>query len=418
MLSVIPEGDEGDVDDRWDDLSTVLIGDSSPPRSGDHLDWSVSTIEDEDNGEDWREPAMAAVNKLDNSWDDLSTVLIGDSSPPRSGDHLDWSVSTIEDEDNGENWREPAMAAVAHKLDDSWDDLSTVLITELSLPQSGDQLDWSVSMIEVEAHDDGADDDWREPTVVVVATQLDNSWDDLPLSSTSSVIDVSTLDSTWGCSILYSKDALSSILDNVMATETRRPSKIHPAMVQPLSAALAITGPPAHSLPLPKFCVPSSPNRTTVPMDNERKAVVSPEQSVATNNATAPAGHIDGARPYVQVGRRRSHLSLVWETMWRILWVGYVMFAVIGVNDAVPVSSLQDAPTKVQVGAHCDQSAGKSGQQLEALTKTVVEWTVAMNVPKHQVHLPFEESHKVSWDTAMEDLRRRLGHELEPMARH
>ncbi|RHY06636.1 hypothetical protein DYB36_012260, partial [Aphanomyces astaci] len=261
-------------------------------------------------------------------WDDLSTVLIGDSSPPRSGDQLDWSVSTIEDEDNSESWREPAMAAVAHKLDDSWDDLSTELITELSLPQSGDQLDWSVSMIEVEAHDDGADDDWREPAMAAVANKLDNSWEDLPLSSTSSVIDVSTLDSTWGCSILYSKDALSSILDNVMATETRRPSKIHPAMVQPLSAALAITGPPSHSLPLPKFYVPSSPNRTTVPMDNERKAVVSPDQSVATNNASAPAGHIDGARPSVQVGRRRSYLSLVWETMWRILWVGYVMFAV------------------------------------------------------------------------------------------
>ncbi|KAF0776010.1 hypothetical protein AaE_000290, partial [Aphanomyces astaci] len=210
------------LDNSWDDLSTVLIGDSSPPRSGDQLDWA-STIEDEDNGESWREPAMAAVaHKLDNSWDDLSTVLIGDSSPPRSGDQLDWSVSTIEDEDNSENWRESAMAAVAHKLDDSWDDLSTELIGDSSPPRSGDQLDWSVSMIEVEAHDDGADDDWREPTVVVVATQLDNSWEDLPLSSTSSVIDVSTLDSTWGCSILYSKDALSSILDNVMATETRR----------------------------------------------------------------------------------------------------------------------------------------------------------------------------------------------------
>ncbi|RHY87519.1 hypothetical protein DYB35_010447, partial [Aphanomyces astaci] len=252
MLSVIPEGDDGDVD---------------------------------------------------NSWDDLSTVLIGDSSSPQSGDQLNWSVSTIEDEDNGENWREPAMAAVSHKLDDSWDDLSTVLITELSPPQSGDQLDWSVSMIEVEAHDDGADDDWREPAAVVVATQLDNSWDDLALSSTSSVIDVPTLDSTRGRSILNSIDGLSSIIDNV-----------------------------------------------------------------------------------------------------------------IGVNDAVPASSLQDAPTKVQVGAHCDQSAGKSGQQLEALTKTVVEWTAAMNVPKHQVQLPFEESHKVSWDTAMEDLRRQL--ELEPMARH
>ncbi|RHY44485.1 hypothetical protein DYB34_012686, partial [Aphanomyces astaci] len=53
MLSVIPEGDEGDVDDSWDDLSTVLIGDPASPRSGDQLDWSVSTIEDEDNGESW-----------------------------------------------------------------------------------------------------------------------------------------------------------------------------------------------------------------------------------------------------------------------------------------------------------------------------------------------------------------------------
>ncbi|RHY06637.1 hypothetical protein DYB36_012261, partial [Aphanomyces astaci] len=92
MLSVIPEGDEGDVDNSWDDLSTVLIGDSASPRSGDQLDWSVSTIEDEDNGESWREPAMAAVaHKLDDSWDHLSTVLIGDSSAPRSGDQLDWS---------------------------------------------------------------------------------------------------------------------------------------------------------------------------------------------------------------------------------------------------------------------------------------------------------------------------------------
>ncbi|RHZ08521.1 hypothetical protein DYB26_009632 [Aphanomyces astaci] len=196
-----------------------------------------------------------------------------------------------------------------------------MLITELSPPQSGGQLDWSVSTIEDE--DNG--ENWREPAMAAVANKLDASWNDLPLSSTSSVIVVPTLDSTWGCSILYSKDALSSILDNVMATETRRPSKIHPAMVQPLSAALAITGPPAHSLPL---CVPSSPNRTTVPMDHERKAAVSPDQSVATNNATAPAGHIDGARASVQVGRRRSYLSLVWETMWRILWVGYVMFAV------------------------------------------------------------------------------------------
>ncbi|RLN99555.1 hypothetical protein DYB28_002770 [Aphanomyces astaci] len=248
-------------------------------------------------------------------------MLITELSPPQSGGQLDWSVSTIEDEDNDENWPEPAMAAMANKLDDSWDDLSTVLITELSPPQSGGQLDWSVSTIEDE--DNG--ENWREPAMAAVANKLDASWDDLPLSSTSSVIDVPTLDSTWGCSILYSKDALSSILDNVMATETRRPSKIHPAMVQPLSAALAITGPPAHSLPL---CVPSSPNRTTVPMDHERKAAVSPDQSVATNNATAPAGHIDGARPSVQVGRRRSYLSLVWETMWRILWVGYVMFAV------------------------------------------------------------------------------------------
>ncbi|ETV66507.1 hypothetical protein H257_17076 [Aphanomyces astaci] len=311
MLCVIPEGDEGDVANAWDDLST-------------------------------RRPAGLE------------------------------RVETIEDEDNGadENWRESAMAAVANKLDDSWDDLSTVLITELSPPQSGDQLDWSESMIEVDAHDDGADNDWREPAVAAVATQFDNSWDDLALSSTSSVIDVPTLDSTRG------RDRDSP------------PSKIHPAMVQPLSAALAITGPPAHSLPLPKFCVPSSINRTIVPTENERKAVISPDQSVATNNATAPADHIDGARPSVQVGRRRSYLSLVWETMWRILWVGYVMFAVVGVNDA----------------------------QLEALTKTVVEWTAAMNVPKHQVQLPFEESHKVSWDTVMEDLRRRL--ELEPMARH
>ncbi|RHZ27049.1 hypothetical protein DYB37_012365, partial [Aphanomyces astaci] len=398
----------------------------------DELDWSVSTIEDDDNGadENWREPAMAAVaNQLDDSRDDLSTVLIGDPASPRSGDELDWSVSTIGDEaekhGTDDDWREPAAPLVANQLDDSWDDLSkldlleltlaeapeslsattdrqpqeggteasmlsvipegdegdvdnswddlsTVLIGDPASPRSGDkldwsmstidveahddgadddwreptaasvidvptidstwgcsiQLDWSVSMIEVEAHDDGADDDWREPAVAAVANKLDDSWDDLPLSSTSSVIDVSTLDSTWGCSILYSKDALSSILDNVKATETRRPSKIHPAMVQPLSAALAITGPPAHSLPLPKFCVPSSPNRTTVPTENERKAVVSPDQPVATNNATAPAGHIDGARPSVQVGRRRSYLSLVWETMWRILWVGYVMFAV------------------------------------------------------------------------------------------
>ncbi|RHZ03463.1 hypothetical protein DYB31_013428, partial [Aphanomyces astaci] len=291
MLSVIPEGDDGDVD---------------------------------------------------NSWDDLSTVLIGDSSPPQSGDQLDWSVSTIEDEDNGENWREPAMAAVSNKLDDSWDDLSTVLITELSPPQSGDQLDWSVSMIEVEAHDDGADDGWREPAAVVVATQLDNSWDDLALSSTSSVIDVPTLDSTRGRSILNSIDGLSSIIDNVMATETRRQA------------------------------------------------------------------------------RSILRWSNLYRQHWRLPALQHTAFRcpsfVIGVNDAVPASSLQDAPTKVQVGAHCDQSAGKSGQQLEALTKTVVEWTAAMNVPKHQVQLPFEESHKVSWDTAMEDLRRQL--ELEPMARH
>ncbi|RLO05798.1 hypothetical protein DYB28_003590, partial [Aphanomyces astaci] len=291
MLSVIPEGDDGDVD---------------------------------------------------NSWDDLSTVLIGDSSPPQSGDQLDWSVSTIEDEDNGENWREPAMAAVSNKLDDSWDDLSTVLITELSPPQSGDQLDWSVSMIEVEAHDDGADDGWREPAAVVVATQLDNSWDDLALSSTSSVIDVPTLDSTRGRSILNSIDGLSSIIDNVMATETRRQA------------------------------------------------------------------------------RSILRWSNLYRQHWRLQALQHTAFRcpsfVIGVNDAVPASSLQDAPTKVQVGAHCDQSAGKSGQQLEALTKTVVEWTAAMNVPKHQVQLPFEESHKVSWDTAMEDLRRQL--ELEPMVRH
>ncbi|RHY40377.1 hypothetical protein DYB38_011692, partial [Aphanomyces astaci] len=229
MLSVIPEGDEGDVDNSWDALSTVLIGDPASPRSGDQLDWSVSTIEDEDNGESWREPAMAAVaHKLDDSWDHLSTVLSGDSSPPRSGDQLDWSMSTIEDEDNGENWREPAVATVAHKLDDSWDDLSntdmlelaitedpeslsdttgrqpevvasvwsmlsvipegdegdvddswdhlsTVLIGDSSPPRSGDQLDWSVSTIEDE--DNG--ESWREPAAVVVTTQLDNSWDDL-----------------------------------------------------------------------------------------------------------------------------------------------------------------------------------------------------------------------------------------------
>ncbi|KAF0756926.1 hypothetical protein AaE_004439 [Aphanomyces astaci] len=119
--------------------------------------------------DDWREPAVAAVNKLDNTWDHLSTVLIGDSSPPRSGDQLDWSVSTIEDEDNGadENWREPVMAAVANKLDDSWDDLSSVLIGDSSPPRSGDQLDWSVSMIEVE--DNGADAEMTALTTIGVS---------------------------------------------------------------------------------------------------------------------------------------------------------------------------------------------------------------------------------------------------------
>ncbi|KAF0702008.1 hypothetical protein AaE_016183, partial [Aphanomyces astaci] len=199
MLSVIPEGDEGDVDNSWDALSTVLIGDPASPRSGDQLDWSVSTIEDEAQtgaDDDWLEPAAPLVaNQLDDSWDDLSTVDLLELAMAEAPE----SLSATTDRQPEEGGPEASMLSVIPEgdegdVDNSWDDLSTVLIRDPASPRSGDQLDWSVSTIGDEAQDHGADDDWLEPTAPLVANQLDDSWDDLstvdlPPESLSSTTD-------------------------------------------------------------------------------------------------------------------------------------------------------------------------------------------------------------------------------------